>query len=181
MFWSTVSRARSVPVGVGSTSCRRAWAGGPVEASGRPGWQCGPKAPWPPPVCLFLPVTERTVDLSERSYGFFCFFFYFSEILLCTFRNSVVRCIHIRAVVYSRWIDCFINIVSLFFPLYYCFFAVFLIFLLRYNWPMTLYWFQVDNILIQYLYMWQNDHHSKSSSHPSPHVVTNLCVYDDNF
>lgn len=150
MFWSTVSLARSVPVGVGSTSCRRAWAGGPVEASERPGWQCGPRAPWPPPMCLFLPVTERTVDLSERSYEFFCFFFYFSEILLCTFRNSVVRCIHIRAVVYSRWIDCFINIVSLFSPciiaflLFFSYFYWDIIDLWRYiGFKWTTFWFSI--------------------------------------
>ena len=35
--------------------------------------------------------------------------------------------------------------------------------------------------MIQYFYILQNDHHSKSSSHSSPYMITNFFSYDENF
>ena len=36
------------------------------------------------------------------------------------------------------------------------------------------------NIMIQYLYILQNDHHSKSCYHQSPYIVTTFFSYDEN-
>ena len=55
---------------------------------------------------------------------------------------------------------CLITLYSFFFSL--SFINLFL-FVFRYNWHVALYSFQVYNIMIWYLYILQNDHHSKSS------------------
>ena len=43
--------------------------------------------------------------------------------------------------------------------------------LLRYNWHITLYWFQVYHVKLLYLWILWNVRHSKSSYHLSPHKV----------
>lgn len=45
------------------------------------------------------------------------------------------------------------------------------VFWLRYNWNVTLYLFQLYNLMTQYLYIMQNDHHSKCSQRPSPQLL----------
>lgn len=50
---------------------------------------------------------------------------------------------------------------------------LFLFFKLGYNWRLTLYYFQVYDIVIRYLHTLWNDHHGKSSYHPLPYTVTN--------
>ena len=63
---------------------------------------------------------------------------------------------------------------------------IFVCLLLRYNWHIKLYWFQVYNIMIWYLYPLWNDHHNKSIYHLSPYIVTNYFFLfffscDENF